>query len=88
MNVKGILYSFATLSTFILPHYGGDPFLLTLISLALAAMCIVSTLSWSLFGVVFQAYFSRYETTVNVVMALLLVYCAASLSGLDVKALF
>ncbi|MDR3231877.1 MAG: LysE family transporter [Synergistaceae bacterium] len=86
LNPKVILYSLATMSGFVLP-YVSDLLPLSLISLLLALLAMASVTSWALFGVVFQRYFSKYESAVNVVMAALLVYCAITISGLDVKGL-
>ncbi|MDR3265347.1 MAG: LysE family transporter [Synergistaceae bacterium] len=87
LNPKVILYSLATMSGFVLP-YVSDLLPILLISLILALLAMLSVTSWALFGVAFQRYFSKYESVVNVIMAILLVYCAVTISGLDVKALF
>lgn len=37
------------------------------------------TLLWAVFGAVFERFFKRWSKVVNAVMALLLVYCAATM---------
>ncbi|NYB74851.1 LysE family transporter [Sedimentibacter hydroxybenzoicus DSM 7310] len=78
VNVKAILYSFTILSTFIVPYYQSW-YSLLIFSVLLAFVGFASTCCWSLFGSVFQKLFIKNEKTVNVIMALLLVYCAVSL---------
>ncbi len=78
VNVKVILYGFTTLSTFIVPYYQSW-YTLVMISALLAFIGFISTCCWSLFGSVFQKIFIMNEKIINVIMALLLVYCAISL---------
>ncbi len=78
VNVKVILYGFTILSTFIVPYYQSW-YTLVLISFLLAFIGFISTCCWSLFGTVFQKIFIKNEKTINIVLALLLIYCAFSL---------
>ena len=78
VNPKVILYGITTVSTFIVPYYS-SVFLLSIFSLFLAFVGFVSTCCWSLFGSIFQKFLVRNNRVINIVMALLLVYCAASL---------
>lgn len=70
-----------SMQAYILPFYTGEPFKLTLFALLLAFIGFVFTLCWSAFGSAFRLLFSRHTKSVNTIMALLLVYCAASLFG-------
>lgn len=78
VNVKVILFGFTTVSTFIAPYYNSWIVLL-MFSALLAFIGFTATCCWSLFGSVFQKIFIKNEKTVNIIMALLLVYCAVSL---------
>lgn len=78
VNVKVILYGFTILSTFIVPYYQSW-YSLVLFSFLLSFIGFISTCCWSLFGTVFQKIFIKNEKIVNIVMALLLIYCAVSL---------
>ncbi|NLL36580.1 MAG: LysE family transporter [Fretibacterium sp.] len=82
LNPKVMLFSLTLMSGFIIPHVRSTPLLL-LISLIVGAFGLSSQLLWGLFGSIFQRCFARHETAVNLVMALLLVYCAWSISGFD-----
>lgn len=35
--------------------------------------------TWAIFGAVFQRFFKKYSSIINIIMALLLVYCAITL---------
>lgn len=78
VNVKITLYGITAMSSYILPNYHGAlmieffAFLLTLIG---TSGCIC----WAFFGMAFDKLFNRYRKQLNIVMALLLVYCAISL---------
>ncbi len=78
VNPKGILYGITTMSTFILPYTKSIP-LIAVISLMLALIAFLSTSCWSLFGAVFQRLLAKHARVINIIMALLLVYCAVSL---------
>jgi threonine/homoserine/homoserine lactone efflux protein len=82
LNAKLLFYCLATMSSFVLPYYSNIS-TLAAVSLGLALFAMLSVTAWALFGAVFQKYFSEYEFAVNVVMAVLLVYCAVVISGLD-----
>ena len=78
VNPKVILYGVTTVSTFIVPYYKSGV-VLAIFSAILASIGFVATCCWSLFGSVFQTLLIKNEKVINVVMALLLVYCAVSL---------
>lgn len=77
VNPKGILYGITVVSAFIIPFYQSG-WVMTLFSLLLALVGFMSTLSWALFGVLFQKFSSKHERAFNLCMGLLLVYCAFS----------
>jgi cysteine/O-acetylserine efflux protein len=78
VNPKVIIYGVTTVSTFIVPYYS-SVFVLTGFSVLLAFVGFVATCCWSLFGSVFQKLLVEKDKVVNIIMALLLVYCAISL---------
>lgn len=79
INPKIYIYGIMSMQAYILPFYAGEPLTLALFALLLAFIGFVFTLCWSAFGSSFRLLFSRHTKTVNTIMALLLVYCAASL---------
>jgi len=78
VNPKVILYGITTVSTFIVPYYR-SVFVLAVFSAILASVGFIATCCWSLFGSVFQKLLVNNDKVINVIMALLLVYCAVSL---------
>lgn len=78
INVKVILCGITILSSFVLPYYRDFVSILFFITI-LSLSSFVSTCCWALFGAAFERFFKRYGKTFNAVMALLLVYCAATM---------
>ncbi|MGD9570131.1 MAG: LysE family transporter [Sedimentibacter sp.] len=78
VNLKVILYGITIVSTFIIPYYN-SALMLAFFSAILAFVGFVSTCCWSLFGSILQKFFVNHSKAVNIVMALLLVYCAITL---------
>ena len=79
INPKIYIYGIMSMQAYILPFYAGEPLTLALFALLLAFIGFAFTLCWSAVGSAFRLLFSRHTKTVNTIMALLLVYCAASL---------
>lgn len=78
MNFKIYIYAITAMSLYILPVYHSRT--------ALAGFALVLTIIgssgnyvWAFFGSAFCRFFSKHTKAVNLVMALLLVYCAVSL---------
>lgn len=82
INPKVLLYSLTLMSSFIVPWSDSLP-VIGLVAAAAGVVGLGSLLLWGLFGALFQRYLSRYERGVDVLMALLLIYCAWTISGLD-----
>ena len=78
VNLKVILYGITTVSTFIVPYYKSS-ISLALFSVLLAFIGFTATCCWSLFGSLFQRFLAANYKIVNVIMSLLLLYCAISL---------
>jgi len=78
LNPKAVLYGITAASTFIVPYYHSLP-VYAAFAAALALVSLASTLSWALFGSVFQRFMADHHRVVGWVMGALLVYCAVSL---------
>jgi cysteine/O-acetylserine efflux protein len=78
VNPKVILYCITITATFITPYYNGV-MAIAGFAVFLASVGLLSTCVWGLFGSLFQLFLAKNYRTVNTIMALLLVYCAASL---------
>lgn len=81
INPKVIFYALAITASFILP-YSSSLMAVTFFSVALGLAGFSSLLLWGAFGMLFQRYFAKHETALNIFMAILLIYCAWSVSGL------
>lgn len=79
INPKVVFYALAITASFIIPYSDSLPFVAA-VAVALGAIGFTSLLCWGGFGVIFQRYFSAYETGLNIFMALLLSYCAYSVA--------
>jgi threonine/homoserine/homoserine lactone efflux protein len=78
INPKIIIYGITAMSSYILPHYQEIPILLSFAFL-LAFTGFTSTICWALFGSLFSMLFVKHGKLLNIIMALLLLYCAVSL---------
>ncbi len=82
INPKVIIYGITAQSVFIIPYFKSG-FSLLMFSIFLAFTGFVSTAVWALFGSLMQRFILKYRLQFNIVMALLLVYCAVSVSGVN-----
>jgi threonine/homoserine/homoserine lactone efflux protein len=78
INPKGILFGITVAANYLTPYYKELPPLAGF-TLLLSVLTMASTSSWAAFGAVFQRFIARHRKVFNIVMALLLVYCALSL---------
>lgn len=78
INVKIILYGITAFSTFIIPFYSSF-FSIGAFTLLITFFGCSGVFTWAIFGAAFQSFFERYRVTVNIIMALLLVYSAITL---------
>ncbi|NMA48244.1 MAG: LysE family transporter [Tissierellia bacterium] len=78
VNPKGIIYGITLASTFIVPYYKSIP-TLVFFALALSTIALMSTVTWALFGSVFQKFMEKNYRIINTIMAGLLLYSGVSL---------
>ena len=78
INPKLMIYGITAFSSFILPWFTEMSVLAFFIFL-LSFVGFACTVCWSFFGSILSKFFSKYSRIINIVMALLLVYCAVSL---------
>lgn len=77
-NPKIYIYAITAMTLYILPvyHSVGNMAGFTVL---LAVIGASGSFVWAMFGAAFCRFFSRHRAMVNLIMALLLVYCAAAL---------
>jgi threonine/homoserine/homoserine lactone efflux protein len=78
INPKIIMYGITAMSSYIVPYFK-EIALLVLFAFLLSFVGFTATICWALFGSLFSMLFTKHETILNILMALLLLYCAASL---------
>jgi threonine/homoserine/homoserine lactone efflux protein len=78
INPQGIISGITAMSSFILPYYK-DISILILFALLVSFIGFTGSIFWALFGSVFSILFNRHKKIVNIIMAILLLYCIVSL---------
>jgi threonine/homoserine/homoserine lactone efflux protein len=78
INVKVILFGVTAMSSYLLPHYK-NVLVLILFALLMSSVQLTGNICWTLFGSLFSKLFDKHGKILNIIMALLLLYCAVSL---------
>jgi threonine/homoserine/homoserine lactone efflux protein len=78
INPKIIIYGITAMSSYILPYYDAMPILISFAFL-LSFVGFTGTICWALFGSLFSIVFNKHGKVINIIMAILLLYCAVSL---------
>ena len=78
LNPKIYIYAITAMSLYILPSFH-SPAALSGFTLILTVIGASGSFVWALFGTAFCKFLGKHTKPVNLVMALLLVYCAVSL---------
>jgi cysteine/O-acetylserine efflux protein len=75
LNPKVVLFTMTVIPSFILPHYISMP-AVTISVLAITLIGFSAFFTWVLFGAIFKEFLQKHNKTVNIMMALFLVYSA------------
>jgi len=78
INPKLIFFGISVMSVYILPYHNQIPVLI-FFAFFMILIGITANLCWAAFGSLFSMLFSRHGKILNIVMALLLLYCIVSL---------
>jgi threonine/homoserine/homoserine lactone efflux protein len=78
INPKIIIYGITAMSSYILMYYNEPP-VLVCFAFLLAFVGFTGTICWALFGSLFNKLFNKHGKILNIIMAILLLYCAVSL---------
>lgn len=81
INVKIIIYGLTMFTAFILPNIS-TPALILPLAVYLMALGAAGNLIWAVAGNVLRLAYTKHYRTINLVMALLLVWCALRVMGL------
>lgn len=80
INPKVVLFTMTVIPSFIMPYYT-TPSTLAVFATLITIIGFCAFVTWVLFGVMFKEFLQKYQKTVNVIMALFLVYSAIMASG-------
>lgn len=80
VNPKVVLFTMTVIPSFVMPYYT------TLSTLMIFVACItiigfIAFITWIIFGAIFKEFLQKHQKTVNIIMALFLVYSAILVSG-------
>lgn len=81
LNVKIIVYGLTMFSSFILPHENRIP-VLFLFAVYLMILGGIGNLIWAFAGNVLKRFYTEHYKLMNVIMALLLVWCSLRIIGI------
>lgn len=78
VNVKGWFFGLTVFSIYVTPF---NDFIIPTIGFGLlfSLICAIAMFIWAVSGATLKNVFTKYETLVNIMMAVLLVYCAYSI---------
>lgn len=75
VNPKVVLFTMTVIPSFVMPYYSA-PSALAVFAAVITIIGFCAFVTWVLFGVMFKEFLQRYQKTVNIIMALFLVYSA------------
>ena len=81
VNPKVVLFTMTVMPSFVMPYYK-TPFALALFVAAITVIAFLALITWVLFGTICKEFLQKYHKTVNIILALFLVYSAIVVSGL------
>lgn len=81
VNPKIWLLTMTVIPSYILPHYKAVPVLLGF-DFLITAIALMAFVIWALFGMLVIRLLQKYQKSVNIILALLLLYSALEVSGI------
>jgi cysteine/O-acetylserine efflux protein len=78
INPKVIFFGIMIMSSYILPHYQ-EILTLILFVFFITIIGFIATVCWALFGSLFNVLFYKHKKIIDIIMVILLLYCAISL---------
>lgn len=81
INPKVVLFTMTVIPSFVMPYYTAPP-ALAIFAASITMIGFCAFITWVLFGVMFKEFLQKFQKTVNIIMALFLVYSALMASGL------
>jgi threonine/homoserine/homoserine lactone efflux protein len=78
VNIKVILFGITAISSYLLPHYKLIPILI-LFSFLMSSIQFTGNICWTLFGTLMDKIFKKHRMLLNIIMAIMLLYCIIKL---------
>lgn len=75
LNPKVVLFTMTVIPSYILPYYVAMP-AVTISVMVITIIGFLAFITWVLFGSIFKVFLQKHKKTVNIVLALFLVYAA------------
>lgn len=75
LNPKVVLFTMTVIPSYILPYYVAMP-AVTISVMLITIIGFLAFITWVLFGSIFKVFLQKHKKTVNIVLALFLVYAA------------
>ena len=75
LNPKVVLFTMTVIPSFIMPYYTAMP-AVAISVIAITLIGFLAFITWVLFGTIFKEFLQKHKKTVNIMMALFLVYAA------------
>lgn len=80
VNPKVILFTMTVIPSFVMPYYT-TPSTLVIFVACITVIGFMAFTTWIFFGTIFKEFLLKHQKTVNIIMALFLVYSAIMVSG-------
>jgi threonine/homoserine/homoserine lactone efflux protein len=78
INIKVILFGMTVLSSYLLPYYKSVSVLI-LFSLLMSSIQLTGNIIWTLFGSIMNKLFNKHRAVLNIIIAIMLLYCVVKL---------
>ncbi|MVX66987.1 LysE family transporter [Clostridium chromiireducens] len=82
VNPKVILFTMTVIPSFVMPYYT-TPSTLVIFVACITVIGFMAFTTWIFFGTIFKEFLLKHQKTVNIIMALFLVYSAIMVSGIS-----
>ncbi|MHB8066096.1 MAG: LysE family translocator [Ruminiclostridium sp.] len=80
INPKIVLFTMTVIPSFVMPYYTALSTLMIFVA-CITIIGFMAFFTWILFGTIFREFLQKHQKTVNIIMALFLVYSAIMVSG-------
>ncbi|MDR2795799.1 MAG: LysE family transporter [Spirochaetaceae bacterium] len=78
VNIKIILFGITAMSSYLLPHYK-SVLILILFAVLMSSIQLTGNICWTLFGSFLNKLFNNHRLVLNIIMAIMLLYCIIKL---------